>query len=111
MGQQRREHHRQEEAKRAAGIEATRMRIEEENRQRAFQAQLEAQRQAMLEQTKAMREVKAPQVLQSTVGAQNVGVRTKRSSRQSTKAMGSGAAALRIPLNIGGGSGGGLSIG
>ena len=111
MGAGRNAHHKAEEAKRAAGIEATRMRMEEENRQRAFQAQLEAQRQAMLKQTEAMRNVKAPQVLQSTVGAENVGVRTSRSRRRTTRAMGSGAAALRIPRNIGGGSGGGLSIG
>jgi hypothetical protein len=111
MGAGRRQHHQQEAAKRQAGIDADRARREAEAAQARFQAQLEAQRQAMLEQTRAMREVRAPQVLQSTVGAENVGVRTRRSRRQSTRAMGSGASALRIPLNIGGGSGGGLSIG
>ena len=110
-GAERRAHHRAEEQRRQAGIEADRIRREQEEAQRRYQQQLEAQRQAMLEQTKMMREVKAPQRVQSTVGTQNAGVRTSRSRRQSTRAMGSGAAALRIPLNIGGGSGGGLSIG
>jgi len=111
MGAGRREHHKQQEAMRAANAEANRQQELARQQQEAFERQLAAQREAMLAQTKAMREVKAPQVLQSTVGAENVGVRTSRSRRQTTRAMGSGAAALRIPLNIGGGSGGGLSIG
>jgi hypothetical protein len=110
MGAGRAAEHRAEEQKRAAGIEATRMRIEEEDRQRLYKQQLEAQRQAMLDQTKMMRETKAPTRIKSTVGSQNVGVRTARSKRQSTRSMSQGAASLRIPLNIGG-SGGGLNIG
>ena len=114
MGACRREHHRQEEAKRAAGIEATSRRIEMERQQREFQAQLAAQREAMMAQTKAMREALAPDINRTvggTLGAQNLGVRTARSTRQSVKGLSRGLAALRIPLNIGGGTGGGLNIG
>ena len=110
MGAGRRAHHAAEEQKRAAGIEADRIRRQQEEDQRLYQQQLEAQRQAMLEQTKMMREAKAPTRIKSTVGSQNVGVRTARSNRQSTRSMSQGAASLRIPLNLGG-SGGGLNIG
>ena len=72
-----------------------------------FEQMLAAQRDAML---KAQQALKPPTRIKSTVGSQNVGVRTARSPRQSTRNMAQGAAALRIPLNIGG-SGGGLNIG
>jgi len=111
MGAGRRQHHAQQEAMRSANEEANRQKAMMEQQQRMMEEQMKAQREAMLAQTKAMREVQAPRVLQSTVGAENTGVRTSRSRRQTTRAMGSGAASLRIPLNIGGGSGGGLSIG
>jgi hypothetical protein len=110
MGAGRRQHHAQQEAMRRANDEANRQAEMMRQQQEAYQKQLEAQRQAMLEQTKMMREVKAPTRIKSTVGSQNVGVRTARSGRQSTRSMSQGAAALRIPLNIGG-SGGGLNIG
>jgi hypothetical protein len=106
MGAGRRAHHAQQEAMRAANEQANMIRAQEE----AMRRQMEAQRQAMLDQTKMMREAKAPTRIKSTVGSQNVGVRTARSKRQSTRSMSQGAASLRIPLNIGG-SGGGLNIG
>ena len=113
MGAQRREHHRREEAMRAAGIEATRRRIEMENQQKAFQEQLRVQREAMMAQTKAMREALTPDITKtigSTLGAQNLGVRRSRSRRETTSNLGRGAASLRIPLNIGA-AGTGLNIG
>ena len=39
------------------------------------------------------------------------GIRTARSARGTVKGLSRGLAALRIPLNIGGSSGGGLNIG
>jgi hypothetical protein len=114
MGRRRREHHRQEEAKRAAGIEATRRRIEMEEANRRFQEQLSAQREAMEAQTKSMVDALTPDVSKTvggTLGAQNIGIRTARSTRQSVRGLSRGLAALRIPLNIGGGTGGGLNIG
>ena len=111
MGARRREHHRREEGMRAAGIEATRQRIQMENQQRAYQAQLQAQRDAMLDQTRTMREATAPTSTLATLSAQNVGVRTARSARGTVRGLSKGLASLRIPLNIGGGTGGGLNIG
>ena len=114
MGAQRREHHKREEAMRAAGIEATRRRIEMENQQRAFQEQLRVQREAMMAQTKAMREALTPDINKTvggTLGAKNLGVRTSRSRRQTAANIGRGISSLRIPLNIGAESGTGLNIG
>ena len=113
MCAQRREHHRREEAMRAAGIEATRRRIEMENQQKAFQEQLRVQREAMMAQTKTMREALTPDITKtvgSTLGAQNLGVRRSRSRRETASNLGRGAASLRIPLNIGA-AGTGLNIG
>jgi len=114
MGARRREHHRREEASRAAGIEATRRRIEMERQQREFQARLAAQREAMQAQTKSLVDAMTPDINKTvggTLGAQNIGIRTARSTRQSVRGLSRGLAALRIPLNIGGGAGGGLNIG
>ncbi len=114
MGASRRQHHRQEAAKRQAGIDATAARIAAENQQRAFQERLAGQREAMMAQTEAMREAMAPDIRQTvggTLGAQNIGIRTARSQRGSVRGLSRGLAALRIPLNIGGGTGGGLNIG
>jgi len=114
MGSRRGAHDRAEEAKRAAGIEAARRRIEMENQQRAFQEQLARQREAMMAQTEAMREALTPNIdrtVGGTLGAQNIGIRTARSQRGTVRGLSRGLAALRIPLNIGGGTGGGLNIG
>jgi len=114
MGASRRQHHRQVAAERQAGIDATAARISAENQQRAFQAQLAAQRESMMAQTAAMREAMAPDIRQTiggTLSAQNIGIRTARSQRGSVRGLSRGLAALRIPLNIGGGTGGGLNIG
>ena len=112
MGAQRRQHHRRVEGERQAGIDATAARIAAENQQRAFQAQLAAQRESMLAQTEAMREAMAPSLTTGgTIGAQNLGVRTARSQRGTVRGLSRGLASLRIPLNIGGGTGGGLNIG
>ena len=114
MGARRREHHRREEASRAAGIEATRRRIEMERQQREFQSQLAAQREAMQAQTKSMVDALTPDIdktVGSTLGARNIGIRTARSRRGTVRGLSRGLAQLRIPLNIGGGTGGGLNIG
>ena len=114
MGAQRRAHHRQQEGMRAATAEANRQRAAMEAQQRAYQEQLRMQRESMMAQTQAMREAMAPDIRQTvggTLGAQNIGVRTARSQRGSVRGLSRGLAALRIPLNIGGGAGGGLNIG
>ena len=111
MGAQRRQHHRQVEAERQAGMDATAARVAAEAQQRAFQEQLAAQRQTMLAQTEAMRAAQAPTQILSTLEAGNVGIRTARSTRGTTAGLARGVAALRIPLNVGGTSGSGLNIG
>ena len=109
MGAGRRQHHRQQEAMRAANAEANRQFAAMQAQQQAFQDQLRQQRESMMDQTKAMREAMAPPL--TTGAAQNVGVRTARSKRGTVSGLSRGLAALRIPLNIGGGTGGGLNIG
>ena len=114
MGAARRLHHKQQEGMRAATAEATKQMQMMEAQQKAFQDQLAIQREAMMAQTEAMREAMAPDIRQTvggTLGAQNIGVRTARSQRGSVRGLSRGLAALRIPLNIGGGAGGGLNIG
>lgn len=111
MGAKRREHHRREEGMRAAGIEATRQRLEMERQQRAYQDQLNQQREQMLAQTRAMREATAPTPTSATLSARGLGVRSARSQRGTVRGLSKGLASLRIPLNIGGGAGGGLNIG
>ncbi len=111
MGAARRQHHAQQNAMRAANEEANRMAEMMRQQQEAERQRLEMMRQQMEAQTKAMLEAsKAPTTVKSTIGAETGSVRTAASRRKSTVAMGSGAASLRIPLNIGGGSSGGLSI-
>ena len=108
MGASRRAHHRQQEAMRAATAQRDAM----EAQQRAYAQQLDQQRRAMMAQTEAMREAMAPNVITGgTLGAQNLGVRTAKSQRGSVKGLSRGLASLRIPLNIGGGTGGGINIG
>ena len=114
MGAGRRQHHRQQEAMRAANAEANRMKAMMEEQQRAMDEQLKIQREAMMKQTQAMREAMAPDVRRTTgatLGAQNVGVRTSRARRTTTSNIGRGISSLRIPLNIGNDSGTGLNIG
>ena len=115
MGAGRRQHHRQEQAKRDAAAEANRMKAIMEEQQRAMDEQLKLQREAMMKQTEAMREALAPDLRKTTgatLGAQNLGVRTSRARRQATAAtVGRGISSLRIPLNIGGDTGSGLNIG
>jgi len=107
MGASRRQHHRRVEAERAAGIEATRIRMEQEAAQRAYEAQI----QAMREQAQALTPDAPPRPIQSTIDAANVGIRTARSQRGTTAGLARGVASLRIPLNVGGTSGSGLNIG
>ena len=109
MGASRRQHHKQQEGMRAANADANRQFAAMQAQQQAFQDQLRQQRESMLDQTKAMREAMAPPL--TTGAAQNVGVRTARSQRGTVRGLSRGLAALRIPLNIGGGTGGGLNIG
>ena len=107
MGAQRRQHHRRVEAQRQAGIDATAMRIAQEESQRRYQEQIAAMR----EQAQAMVPDEPPRPVQSTVAASRTGIRTARSARGTVRGLSRGLAALRIPLNIGGGTGGGLNIG
>ena len=112
MGSSRRQHHRQQEAMRAANTEANQQKAMMEQQQRAMEAQLKAQREAMMAQTKAMTEAMEPdKMIPSTLDASNVGVRTGRSTRKTVRNIGKGVASLRIPLNIGTQSGSsGLNI-
>lgn len=107
MGAQRRQHHRREEAKRQAGIDATAMRIAQE----AAAARQRQQIDAMREMAQSMMPDEPPRPIQSTLDASRTGVRTARSTRGTVRGLSKGLAALRIPLNIGGGTGGGLNIG
>ena len=107
MGAGRRPHHRRVEAERAAGIEATRMRMAQEEASRRYREQIDAMRA----QAEAMRPDGPPRPLQSTLDSGRTGIRTARSARGTVKGLSRGLAALRIPLNIGGGTGGGLNIG
>jgi hypothetical protein len=111
MGAGRREHHSQQEAMRAANEEANRFAAQMRAQQEAERQRMLAMREAMERQTKSMMEAsKAPTTVRSTIGAETGGVSTARSRRKATRAVGGGASALRIPLNIGG-TGGGLNIG
>jgi len=111
MGAGRRQHHAQQNAMRAANAEANRQAEMMRAQQEAQRQQMEAMRKAMEEQTKGLIEAsKAPTTVKSTIGADTGGISTARSRRKSLRAIGSGASALRIPLNIGE-SGGGLNIG
>ena len=107
MGAQRRQHHRRQEAMRQATADMNAMRAAQEEQRRQFQLQIDAMR----EQTEAMMPDDPPRPIQSTVGASRTGIRTARSARGTVKGLSRGRAALRIPLNIGGGTGGGLNIG
>ena len=104
MGASRRQYHAQQEAMRQAGIDATRMRMEQEAAQKAYDEQLKAMR-------KQAEQLTAPSPIQSTLSAANVGVRTGQSTRATTAGLSRGVAQLRIPLNLGGSSGSGLNIG
>jgi hypothetical protein len=107
MGASRRQHHRQQEAMRAANAEANLIRSQQEAAQRAYEAQIEAMRK----QAEALTPDAPPRPIQSTVDAANVGIRTARSQRGTTAGLARGVASLRIPLNVGGTSGSGLNIG
>ena len=107
MGAQRRQHHKREAAKRQAGIDATAMRIAQENARRRQQLEIDRMR----EFAQSLTPDEPPRPIQSTLDAARTGVRTARSRRGTVKGLSRGLAALRIPLNIGGGTGGGLNIG
>ena len=105
MGASRRAHHTRVGAERAAGIEATAMRIAQENQQKEYQAMIDALK------PKAQVSDSAPRPIQSTLDVSRGGVRTARSAKGTVRGLSRGLAALRIPLNIGSGAGGGLNIG
>ena len=107
MGASRRQVHKREEAKRQAGIDATAMRIAQE----AAAERQRQQIQSMRDLAESMTPDAPPRPIQSTLDASRTGIRTARSTRGTVKGLSSGLAALRIPLNIGGGTGGGLNIG
>ena len=104
MGAGRRAHHAREQAKRDAAAEAAR-----------FEAMMRAQEEANRRMAEALKPnydaLKPPRTTASTVGRTGAGVRTARSARKTTTGIGKGLAALRIPLNIGGDTGGSLNIG
>jgi hypothetical protein len=103
MGAQRRQHHRQQEAMRAATAEANR-----------FQDMMRAQEEANRRMAEALKpnleELRPPRTVASTL-RDSAGVRTARSARKTTTGVSKGLAALRIPLNIGANTGGSLNIG
>ena len=105
MGAQRRQHHAREQAKRDAAAEA--------NRIRQMQEEADARMKALADalKPKAEQVVEAPRTVRSTIDDTRVGVRTAGSRRKSVTATGRGIAALRIPLNLGGGGDSGLNIG
>jgi len=92
MGAQRRAHHAAEQAKRDAAEEGRRMMVMLKQQQDAY---------AKMVETLKPKPVEAPKTLRSTVDDANVGVRTSRSKRKTIQGLGAGAAALRIPLNLG----------
>ena len=98
--------HPAEDAKREAGIQATAMRIAQERQQKEYQAMIDA-----LRPEAAVDIDRGPRPIQSTIDDTRGGVRTQRSRRQTVGGLSKGVAALRIPLNLGGLSGGGLNIG
>ena len=104
MGAGRRQHHAQEQAKRDAAMEADRIRRQQEESQKAYQAMIDTLKPKAVVDT-------TPKPIQSTLADTRTGVRTARSARQTTTGFARGLSALRIPLNIGGESGGGLNIG
>ena len=104
MGAQRRQHHRQQEAMRAATAERNIF----EAQQRAYEEQMRRQTEALLKQQETY---EPPQTIASTIESGRTGVRTARSTRGTTAGLSRGIAQLRIPLNLGGTSGSGLNIG
>ena len=105
MGASRRAHHRQQEAMRAATAEANR-----------FDAMMRAQEEANRRMAEALKpsisDFQPPKTTASIVSTlTDTGVRTARSARGTTRGLSKGLAALRIPLNIGSTTGGGLNIG
>jgi len=104
MGARRRAHHRQQEAMRAATAEANRF-------ESMMRAQEEANRRLADVLKPNVSDLAAPRTVASTLDTAAGGVRTARSAKGTVKGLSRGLAALRIPLNIGGGTGGGLNIG
>ena len=101
MGAQRRAHHAAEQAKRDAAEEGRRMMVMMQQQQQAYAKMIE---------TMKPKPVQTPKTIASTLAADGkVGVRTSRSKRKTIRGLGAGAAALRIPLNLGDTSG--LNIG
>jgi hypothetical protein len=111
MGAERRAHHAHEQAKRDAAAQAAQMEQLMRQQQEAMAKLVEAAKPPVLP------EVQAPTPVASTLAsAKQVGmtggVRTAASGRKSLRKTGSGAASLRIPLNVGGAaSTTGLNIG
>lgn len=78
----------------------------------ALASQQEAAYQQMLAQIpEAPKPTPPPSSVRGTLDDTNSGVRTAQSKRKSALNMNKGAAALRIPLNIGESGGSGLNLG
>jgi len=103
MGAGRRQQHAREQAKRDAAAEADRIRRQQEESQKAYQAMIDALKPKAVVDT-------TPKPVQSTIADTRTGVRTARSGRQTTTGLAKGLASLRIPLNVGATSGN-LNIG
>lgn len=100
----RKAHHAAEQAKRDAAQAAGQMAAQQ---QQAYKEML-----AMIpEPPKPAEYTPGPTNTRSNLDDTNSGVRTAKSKRKSTLNMNKGVAALRIPLNTGGGTGGGLNVG
>ena len=112
MGAQKRQHHKQQEALRAAAAAANQQKAMMKKQQEAFEKQLKLQQEAMFAQTKRMQEALAPTPTQSTtLGQAGLGIKVGGSKKKTVTSMAKGASALKIPLNVGGTTGGGLNIG
>ena len=92
-GSARRAHHRQEAAKRQAGIDATAARVAMENAQQ--------RNEALVEALKPEPETYTPPPMTTNAMLGVRGVKPKRGPKAGTLGARRGIAALRIPLNIG----------
>lgn len=102
MGAERRAHHRRVEAERAAQAEADRM-----------EAFVRQQQENMMRMAEALKPapVQTPKTARASLQDTGGGIRTARSRKQTTMDSAKGLASLRIPLNVGSETGGGLNIG
>ena len=102
-GGQKKAHHAKEEAKRQAGIEETRMRIQME--------EAEKRNREIAEALKPVPATYTPPPVSSNAMLGSQGVRAPKARKTGTLAARRGASSLRIPLNVGQRMSGGTNIG